>query len=196
MSEKHSVVPGNWIKIPALFPGIWLVSRVLSNFHEDRWNLDDPKKISDRTLVFCDRLVSNTWNRSFARQCCEASYVAHLDEEDNTRLRALVAGNSKLMSAFEKYCSTKAQLDLVSNISMGRLADRDVSNFPQFCSDMLASRISSGVTLDEVLLLLRERNYEKHIAATPRQVTLQLVSTGHELRGSDFVFRKYRTLGF
>lgn len=196
MTEKRTVAPGDWIRIPTLFPGIWLVSRVLSRFWEDRWSLDKPKQMSDRTLVFCDRLVNDTWNRSFSRQCCEASYVDHLNEEDSTKLRALVVGGRKLMSAFEKYRASKPPLDLIANISMGRLADHDVSSFQQLCSDMLASRIASGVTLDEVLTLLRERDLEKHIAATPIQVTLQLTSKGYELRGDDFLYRTYRTLGF
>lgn len=195
MIEKRRVAPGDWIRVPSLFPGVWMVSRVLSGFYEDRWNLDTPKQISDRTLVFCDRLVNDSWNRSFSRECCEASYVKHLSEEDSTKLHPLV-GDSKLMTAFEKYRASKAPLDLIANISMGRLAGHDVSIFQQLCSDMLSSRIASGVTIDEVLMLLRERDLEKHIAATPIQVTLQLTSKGHELRGNDFLFRTYRTLGF
>lgn len=196
MAEKRKVAPGDWIRIPSLFPGVWLVSRVLSRFYEHRWSLDNPKQMSGRTLVFCDRLVNDTWNRSFSRQCCEASYASHLNKEDGTKLRALVGGDSKLMSAFEKYRASKSPLDLIANISMGKLADHDVSSFQQLCSDMLASRIASGITLDEVLTLLRERDLEKHIAATPIQVTLQLTSKGHELRGGDFLYRTYRILGF
>ena len=52
-----------------------------------------------------------------------------------------------------------------------------------------------GLTMDEVLGTLREDGIETHRGKLPQQVTLQLISADHELRGDRFLYRRYRTLG-
>jgi preprotein translocase subunit Sec63 len=59
---------------------------------------------------------------------------------------------------------------------------------------MLATRIDEGVTLDQVLHLMRSRGLDSLTQKNPQQATLQLVSLNHELRGDEFLYRRYRVL--
>lgn len=192
--RNQTVKEGDWVWIKPLWPGVWRVSRVLSGFRENRWSLDDPVKASTRTLIFCYRAFNDSWKRSFSFQSCEISLVQHLADEEQKQLRALFASDTKLKDAFAKYQSTHASIDLVANVSLGVMDDEITSRFPSLCDEMLSSRIAHGVTLDEVLQLLKDRDLEEHIRMIPKQRTLQLISTNHELRGSEFVYRRYRTL--
>jgi hypothetical protein len=126
----------------------------------------------------------------------ELSFVHPLEADERGRLNALLSSDGKLRSAFTKYQSTHATIDLIANVSLGALDDDIVRRFPEICDEMLASRIADGVTLDEVLRLLGEHGLEKHIDMIPKQRTLQLVSVNHELRGSEFVYRRYKILNF
>jgi hypothetical protein len=150
--------------------------------------------MSTRTLIFCQRVFNDSWKRSFSYQSCEVSLVRHLADEEQTQLNALMASDSKLRSAFAEYQRTHASIDLIANLSLGALGDEVIARFPSLCDEMLASRIADGVTLDEVLKLVGERDLEKHIRMIPKQRTFQLVCVNHELRGSEFVYRRYRTL--
>ena len=86
-------------------------------------------------------------------------------------------------------------IDLVANIGFGGLTG-EAANFSTLCDEMLADRISAGITIREVLLMLREKGLDKYRAQLPQQVTLQLTSINHELRGDEFEYRKYRVLPF
>jgi len=190
------IEPGEWVRMPRLGPGIWKVYRVLSGFKEFRWSLTEPSVTSSRTLVFCRRLVNDSWKRSFTFNCCEASYLIPLDPIDRQKVDSLLASDKKLADAFAKLQATKNSLDLVGNLALGGLNDEAVNHFPDSCNEMLGSRIEEGVTLDEVLGLLQENGLDSHMSKYPTQVTLQLVSINHELRGDEFVHRRYRTLKY
>jgi hypothetical protein len=185
---------GDWIRITPLWPGIWNVYRVLAGFNENRWSLNEPLRRSEHTLVFCHRLVSDSWKRSFSHQCCDFSYVRPLDGDDRRQLDLLLSSDDKLRIAFEKYQTAHDVIDLVANISFGGMPDRSLNGFSDLCNQMLARRIGVGMTIDEVLGALREVGLDKYQRALPRQVTLQLVSVNHELRDDEFVYRRYRAL--
>jgi hypothetical protein len=53
--------PVKWLKIGdwvySFRQGIWQVYRILANFYELRYSLTEPKKMSNRILVFSKRLI-------------------------------------------------------------------------------------------------------------------------------------------
>jgi hypothetical protein len=184
----------DWVRIPSLWPGIWRVSRVLASFKEDRWSLDEPLRSSERRLVFCYRLFNDSWQRSFSRQSCEISFVRKVSPDDLKRIEKQLSSNQGLVVAFKKYQATAKSIDRVVNLGFGDMADRERENFQQTCNKLLTERISAGLTMDEVLSTLRKNGLEAHRGKLPQQVTLQLISADHELRGDRFVYRRYRTL--
>ena len=168
--------PGEWVRMPQLGQGIWKVYRVLAGFKEFRWSLTEPSVTSPRTIVFCHRLVNDSWKRSFTFNSCEASYLTPFDDVDRQKVDSLLASDKKLADAFEKLQATKNSLDLVGNLAFGGLGEEAVRHFPDSCNEMLGSRIQEGVTLDEVLGLLQQNGLDSHMSKYPNQVTLQLVS--------------------
>jgi hypothetical protein len=194
LSSRGTVQTGDWVRMPSLFPGIWRVSKTLAGFKENRWSLGEPSIKSSRTLVFCYRIVNDSWKRAFSHQSCEASFVQPLALDELQRLQALILSGKELTKAFERYQIKNPKIDLIANLSLGGLSDQSVDRFPNLCNEMLADRIKAGVTLDEVLMLLQTRGLNAHIHMIPRRVTLQLVSIGHELRKDEFVYRRYRVL--
>ena len=191
-----SIATGDWLRIPSLWPGIWRVSRVLTGFKEDRWSLDEPLKPSERSIVFCHRIVNETWQRSFSHQSCEISFVRQPSSDDREKLKSLLASDTKLLAAFEKYRTTTKTNDLVANVGFGELSAQQASDFPRLCDEMLAGRIDTGLTMDEVLRLLRENSLDSYKHKFPQQTSLQLTSVNHELLGDRFLYKRYRTLAF
>ncbi len=169
--------------------------RVLSGFMEDRWSLGEELKSSERCLLFCYRLVNDSWRRSFSHQCCEASIAQAVPQKDRERAETLLF-DKKLARAFEKYQAASMPIDLVANLGFGEFTDRELEDFPQTCSRLLGDCIEAGITLDEVLGILHNGGLDAHRHKFPHQATLQFVSLGHELRGDRFLYRRYRTLGF
>jgi hypothetical protein len=102
----------------------------------------------------------------------------------------------KVARAFEKYQAAAKPLDLVANLGFGELTDGELEVFPPTCGRLLTDRIADGLTMDEVLGILRDSWLGTHRRKFPNQATLQLVSPGHELREDRFLYRRYRTLGF
>jgi hypothetical protein len=190
------IEPGEWVRAPKLWPGIWKIHRVLAGFKEHRWSLNEPSVTSSRTIVFCHRLVNDSWKRSLTFNSCEASYLTPLDPIDRQKVDSLLASDKKLADAFVKLQATKNSLDLVANLALGGLNEEAVEHFPNSCNEMLASRIDAGVTLDEVLRLLQQNGLDSYVSKYPIRVTLQLISLNHEVRGNDFVHRKYATLKY
>jgi hypothetical protein len=85
-------------------------------------------------------------------------------------------------------------IDRVANLGFVDLSDEGVRAFPLRCSELMSGRIEPGLTMDDVLLILRETGLESHKRKFPQQATVQLISTRHELRDSRFLYRHYRTL--
>jgi hypothetical protein len=191
-----SIQTGDWIRVPSLWPGIWKVYRVLGGFREDRWSLDEELRPPGRCLLFCYRLVNDSWRRSFFHQCCDASLARALSSDDRNRVEDLLSSDTKVVRAFEKYQAAAKPIDLVANLGFGEFKDSELEVFPPTCGRLLADRIADGLTMDEVLGILRDSWLGAHRRKFPNQATLQLVSPGRELRGDRFVYSSYRTLGF
>ena len=191
---KIGVKSGDWVRLTPLWPGIWKVYRILSGFKENRWSLGEPLVPSKRVIVFCHRVVNDSWKRSFSHQSCELLYVSSLEPDERNRLDALLVSDTKLQASFEKYQAKQNTIDLIANIAFGGLSKRAVASFPTLCDKMLGTRIDAGITIREVLLVLQEHGLYKHMRDLPQQVTLQLTSINHELRGDETVYRKYRVL--
>jgi|SRR5580658_7563842 hypothetical protein len=190
-----TIVEGAWIRVKALWPGIWKVSRVISGFNEIQWNLDAAPVRSTRTLIFIDRIVNDKLKRSFRSNCCEVSYASLLNESELEQLETLLASDSALRESFAKYQSTPHPLDLIANISLGAMSDELAGRFPSICDEIFGPCIEQGMTIPEVLPKLAERDLIQYKSKNPARVTLQLTCLDRELRSSDFVFRRYRTLG-
>lgn len=128
-NTQISVNPGDWVRVAPLWPGIWKVDRVLAGFNEVEWSLSVPPKTSNRALVFCHRIVNDSWKRSFSHQSCELSCVRPVEPEEKWRLDALLASDGKLSEAFERYCLKPDRIDLIANIGFGGLKKKEISRF-------------------------------------------------------------------
>lgn len=188
--------PGDWVRITPIFPGIWKVYRVVAGFKEDEWSLKEPLRTSKRVLIFCHRLVNDSWKRSFSHNMCELSLIRKISKEERKRANELLLSDSKLRKAFEQYQEKNNRLDLIANIGFGGLMQKEAADFPNLCEQIFADQIGQGMTVREVLGLLQERGLLENMGKIPQQVTLQLSSVNHELRDGEFVCRKFRTLPF
>jgi hypothetical protein len=186
--------PGDWVRIPDLWPGIWQVYRVLAGFNEDEWSPGVPPRKSKRVLVFSHRLVNDSWKRSFAHQCCELPLIRPLGAADQKRTEALLSSDKEMSKAFAQYQAKQNRIDLVVNIKFGGLNKKAAAGFSTLCAQMLAERIKQGVTIPEVLEILQENGLEEKRHELPQQMTLRLICVNHELRKGDFVHRDYRVL--
>jgi len=119
-----------------------------------------------------------------------------LSTPDSKKLEALLSANPRLLAAFEKYQTAAKAIDLVANLGFGGLDKKEVEEFPHICADILADRIDAGLTMDDVLSLLRKHGLDSKMHELLQQTTLQLISKGHEIRGDRFIYRQYRTLNF
>ena len=185
---------GDWVRIPSLWPGIWKISRVLTGFSEDRWSLDEPLKPSERTIVFCDRIVNDSWKRSFSHRSCEASFTRPLSTSEQEKIQTLLASDKRLGTAFEKYQASAKAIDLIANLGFGALLEDEAREFPRICDKLLADCIGVGLTMDDVLGLLQSSWLDSHRGRLPQQMTLQLIAADHEVRQGRFVYRRYRSL--
>ena len=180
---------GDWVR--PYSKGIWRVSRILTGFNEFRYRLSEPKVPSHRTLVFSNRLVNDAWKRSFASECSNATLVTKLSDDERQRVEELLR-NPRLSTAFDKYESTPKPVDLIVNLRFGPMPQADRERFAHAMEEVLELPMRGGMTLDEVLECIRAAGFEDYSGKVPEVAGVQLVSPGHELRGSDFVMRHYR----
>jgi hypothetical protein len=185
---------GDWIR--PYSKGLWRVSRVLQDFNEFRYRLSETKVRSHRTLIFSNRLVNDSWKRSFASECCDLSWVTAMSNEEQQKIDQLLLSDDKLRKAFEKFEGAPKPIDLIVNLRFGPLPDADRERFKAACSEVLDKPIQRGMTLDEVLECVRTAGYEGCMNENPEMASIQLVSPDHELRGPDFVMRRYRIRTF
>jgi len=192
VGKDEAISVGSWIRIDPLWPGIWRVSRILSDFDELRWNLDKPVTQSHRSILFCDRIVNDNWKQSFNTRSCEISLVGLLNAEDSSQLKSLLSKDLQLQEAFEKYQSLPHPIDLIANVPFGGMSEEIAGQFTSACDEILRSRIDAGLTVDELLELLKHRGLLGYQSVHPKQVSLQFTCVDHEVRAKKFVFRKYR----
>ena len=189
----YEIVSGDWVR--QISSGIWRVSRILSGFDEFRYSLNKPKMKSKRSLVFANRLVNDSWKRSFTTECFEMSWVNRVEDEEQQRVGHLLRDNAALRKAFEAYEADPKPVDLIVNLGFGLPATSDQEQFKAVCAEALADPIQRGLTLDDVLELIRAAGYDEFMRKYPTTARLQLVCPDHELRGAEFVMRRYRFLG-
>jgi hypothetical protein len=168
----------------------------LKGFTECRFSLDEPTVASPRTLVFSNRLVNDFWKRSFATECSELSFVRAVSDDERQRIDAMLLNDSALRTAFAQYESAPKPVDLVVNLRFGELPGADSEGFKAICGRALDDPIRQGLTLDEVLGLIRAVGYEDCMNKNPTLVTLQLASPNYELRAGEFVMRSHRFLDY
>jgi hypothetical protein len=185
---------GDWVRSYSM--GLWRVWRVLSGFNELRFSLDAPKASSSRILVFSNRLVNDSWKRSFATECAESSFVSPVSPDDESKIQELLESNAQLKRAFEKYQAENSSLDLVVNVSLGQIPGSDREQLKAACDLHLSDSIENGLTMDEVLAAIRKAGYYECIGKIPKDATVQLVSVNHEVRDREFVLRYKRILNF
>jgi hypothetical protein len=185
---------GDWVRPHS--KGIWRVFRILQGFNEFRYSLDQSKVPSPRILVFSNRLVNNSWKRSFSTEGSALYWVNLVAPEEQRRIDQLLLTDDKLRKAFEKYESVAKPPDLIVNLRFGQFPNSDRERFKVVCGDALAGSIERGLTLDEVLEVVLDAGYKRYMSQNPTLATLQLISLNHELRGPDFVMRRYRFLDF
>ena len=172
------------------------MSRVLHSFNEFRYRLEAPIIQSDRTVIFSNRLVNDSWKRSFASECSALSLVSAVSDEENERVEQLLRSDEKLRAAYAKYEGAPKPGDLIVNLRFGPLPNGGIDVLKAACAKSLDDTIPNGLILDEVLELLRDAGYYECLNGIPQSATLQLVCPNHELRGRDFLLRSYRILGF
>ena len=117
-----------------------------------------------------------------------------LSQDEEIRIADLPQTNDALQIAFERYEANPKSIDLIVNLSLGQLPKPGIGAFEPACRQLLAGHVDNGLTMDEVLGLLRTAGYHDYIGKQPRTATLQMISVNHELRGRDFVVRSYKTL--
>jgi len=145
-------------------------------------------------MVFCHRIVNDSWKRSFSHQSCDASLTRTLPASEQEKIETLLAADKRLLTAFGKYQATAKTIDLVANLGFGGLDEGKARGFPNSCDKLLADRIEAGLNMDDVLTLLRSSWLDAHRHRLPQQVTLQLIARGYEVRDGRFVYRRYRSL--
>lgn len=178
----------------SLWPGIWRVSREISGFNEIQWDLEAPPVRSTRTVLFCDRIVKDKWNRSFTARSCEISYASPLSSDELNELENHLAADDALTDSFRKYQTTPHPLHLIANISLGGMTYDVVGGIPSVCEQILSSRIEQGLTVTDVLKLLAEADLIQYKSQNPTRVTVQLTCLDHETNSNEFVFRGFRIL--
>jgi hypothetical protein len=100
-------------------------------------------------------MVDDSWKRSFSHQCCEASLTRTLSVSEQDKISVLLTSDKRFLAAFGKYQATTKTIDLIANLGFGWLGEDESREFPSVCDKLLADRIEVGLTMDDVLGLLR-----------------------------------------
>jgi hypothetical protein len=180
---------GDWIKSDT--PGIWRVYRVIPVMREMRYSLSARQKKSRRVLVFFKRMIDANGVRAFATKCCEQSLVSPLSEIDREKLDLAISEDPDLLSAFERYVPRR--IDLIVNVAM---QVPKMAELESFCSSVLAPALAAGMSMEQVLQMMKDAELECYVGKYPINATLQMVCSDHEVREGEFVLRACRVLPF
>ena len=191
LDPSGSFEVGDWVR--PYSRGIWRVARVLSGFNELRWSLNEPKRVSSQVLVFSNRLVNESWKRSFSREVSLADYVCHVSDDERLRIRAVLAENTRLAAAFHTFEIKSPCVDLIANFRCGCKSRKEP--FATLCRRLFDADIQNGLTLEQVLERLADEGHGDCQTQIPAVASLQLVSVGHDVRDNEFVFHRYVARG-
>ena len=179
---------GDWVK--SYSQGIWRVERIITDYYEFRYSLDEPKIKSNKTLFVVKRLVNKNWKRSFSMESCDSVFIHDLSEEEKVTLHSFIRANEKTMKDFEKY--TK-DVGCLLNISFS-FSNEDGLDFDAITHDLF--RDMKEMTCDDIIRKLQKSQLNKYLHKLPHNKTIQFVCCGEEMRNSEFIFRSYNILNF
>jgi hypothetical protein len=182
---------GDWVS--SCYAGIWKVYRIIDDFYEFRYSLNENKVLSNRVIVLSNRIVNDKCKRSFTSASCEQLFIKSLSAEKQAQLNDILKTAPKLAKAFENY--KPKPVDIIMNLSFG-LPDTIEKSFASVCDVLFADTIGVGMNLDEILIELGRFDLSKLVGKNPRNATLQLTCNDHELVNKEFIFRSYRVLPF
>ncbi|QSP94017.1 hypothetical protein LPB19_12545 [Marinobacter salinisoli] len=183
---------GDWVT--SYTAGIWQVYRVIDDFYELRWSLQEEKKKSDRTLICSKRLFNSKWKRSFSSESCHHVFVDLLSSDDVRRISVEFNKNPKLQEAFEKY--EPKDSNLLSDIGFSLPESYDYDDFAKEVESLLAGRIAHGLIMDEILEILEGSDVFQYKGKYPQNARIQFFCQNYEISSSELIFRRYRTLNF
>jgi hypothetical protein len=185
-NSKHSPLNlGDWVT--SYSPGIWQIYRIVPIVNEMRFSLADRRRKSRRVLIFSKRSLNEQWVPDFASECCSRSLVSTPTAEDRQRLQQMLIDNPTLLQAFDQY--QPAAIDLIGNLSMRVPV---FHRLEAFCTNVLAPAMTPGVSMEQILQLMKAEDLEAFLNKYPINATLQVVSRDHEMKDGAFIFRACR----
>jgi hypothetical protein len=187
----YMVKVGDWVT--SYYKGIWKVYRIIDDFYEFRYSLNEDKVLSNRILVLSNRIVNDKWKRSFTSASCEQSLIKPLSAENQASLNDILKTEPKLSKAFENY--KPKPVDIIMNLSFGLPDNQLKKSFTSACDILFADKIGAGMNFDKILVELGTFDLSQFIGKNPQNATLQLTCNDHELVDREFIFRSYRVLG-
>lgn len=189
-TDQPSVATGDWVYSDS--PGIWRVVRVVQDIQKLRFSLQDRKRVDRRRLVFCKRIVDESWRPAVSVEVASDAFVHPLSGDDRRRLGEYVAANPQVLNDFEAFEPTMLDhaMDLPLNVpaSVGR------QGIQRLIEEVFAGIKDGGVTNDEILQRIAQSDLERYAARTIRNATLRFLSKEHEIRNNEYVFREVQLL--
>lgn len=172
-------------------PGVWRVFRVLQGIQKMRFTLQDRKRVDRRRLVFSKRLVDNSWNPTFTNAMANAEFVRPLSAEDQKRLENFIIENPHTLQEFDAFEPREVDSALDLRLDVPTSTGKDGAL--RLINDTFAG-IGAGMTNDEVLQRLEASPLASYVTEMGGNATLRLLSKGHEIQNSEYVFRNVELL--
>ena len=183
---------GDWVT--SYTAGIWKVYKILDDFYELKWNLDEKKEKSKRVMVFSKRLCHNSGKRSFSTEGCELTYIDLLDKDEINNVNELLKENEKLEKAFNNYIPKP--VDLVSGLEFSLSKDYSFEKFTALINELFEGKIELGLTIDEINTIISKTKLEEFKGKYPINASIQVTCKDHELKNNEFIFKEIKTFNF
>lgn len=188
--DETGVDIGDWVYSDS--PGIWRVIRVVQDVQKLRFTLEERKRMDRKRLIFCKRIVDQSWKPAFTTELASDSFVHPLSNDDQRRLDEFITANPQTLEEFEAFQpkGIDRAMDLPLNvpITVGR---QDVQRLIQ---DVFAGIGDQGFTNDEILQRLTMSELAHYAPRTIRNATLRFLCKNHELRNNEYVFKEVQLI--
>jgi hypothetical protein len=193
VARKQIPIPtvGEWVE--AYSPGVWQVLKTLSGFYEIRNSLEEPKRISRRTLIFAKRLVDDTWRKAFRVEVYGADLAHPLTAEQRARLDDYLTSHPDVAAEFEAYQPQVPGLIHSVGFNLPHVPDFEER---RALVNSVFNGIERGFTKDEILERIARSPLAPYVAVAPTNTTVRFGNIAHELRDGDFVFRAFDVQSF
>ncbi|MEL7579658.1 hypothetical protein AADY36_09820 [Pseudoalteromonas sp. D15MCD-2] len=136
---------GDWVR--SYGSGIWRVHRILElNDFDIQSQTNKP-----RTVVFSSRFVNDSYKRSFATECCDSTFVYHLQQAERDELDSFINQNPYLYTKFNAYkpkpidAIYNAKINIPVSKSKPELEDFLISYQSLFLEQLFCQLHSSGL---------------------------------------------------